>query len=144
MGWLKIHPSLQQVFENLVQYSTSGVPQFPAARRRAALEEGDTFLARNRSRRPANAATCWSSGWSPRPRHGHTARGSLLSFFQIDGDQPRRPAQHSRIVDEANVGLAPAPAFGPAGEGYFRACFHRRIDLIEEAADRLARWIAAR
>jgi aspartate/methionine/tyrosine aminotransferase len=41
----------------------------------------------------------------------------------------------------ANVGLAPGTAFGAGGEGFFRLCFHRRLDQVEEAATRLARWI---
>lgn len=44
------------------------------------------------------------------------------------------------IADRAaNVGLAPGGPFG--GEGFFRLCFHRRLDQIEEAARRLAEWI---
>jgi aspartate/methionine/tyrosine aminotransferase len=39
------------------------------------------------------------------------------------------------------VGLAPGTAFGSAGEGYLRLCFHRRVDHVEEAANRLAEWI---
>ena len=45
------------------------------------------------------------------------------------------------IVDQANVGLAPGTAFGPGGEGFLRLCFHRRLDQVEEAANRLAAWI---
>src|SRR5690606_4837714 len=39
IGWVRIHPSLQQVFENLVQYSTSGVAQFMQRGAVAALDE---------------------------------------------------------------------------------------------------------
>ena len=57
MGWLKIHPELQQVFENLVQYSTSGTAAFMQRGGVAALEEGDAFIAgqvaaRTRGARP--------------------------------------------------------------------------------------------
>ncbi|MGB6119082.1 MAG: aspartate aminotransferase, partial [Mesorhizobium sp.] len=45
------------------------------------------------------------------------------------------------IVDEANVGVAPGTAFGADGEGFFRLCFHRRLDEVEESANRLAGWI---
>jgi aspartate/methionine/tyrosine aminotransferase len=40
IGWLTLHPSLQQVFENLVQYATSGVAAFMQRGAVAALEEG--------------------------------------------------------------------------------------------------------
>ena len=42
------------------------------------------------------------------------------------------------------VGLAPGSAFGPGGEGSFRLCFNRRLDHIEEAAERLAKWMESR
>ncbi len=44
IGWITAHPSLQQVFENLVQYSTSGVAPFMQRGAIAALDEGDQYL----------------------------------------------------------------------------------------------------
>ena len=46
------------------------------------------------------------------------------------------------IVDRANVGLAPGTAFGAGGEAFFRLCFNRRLDEVEEASKRIAAWIA--
>ena len=40
------------------------------------------------------------------------------------------------------LGLALGMAFG--GEGFFRFCFNRRLDQVEEAAGRLAEWIRKR
>ena len=69
--------------------------------------------------------------------------GAFYLFFSIDGVTDSRQAAID-IVEQANVGLAPGTAFGPDGEGAFRLCFNRRLDEVEEAAHRLARWIAAR
>ena len=44
IGWIKAHPSLGRIFENLVQYSTSGVAQFMQRGGMAALEAGRQFL----------------------------------------------------------------------------------------------------
>ena len=46
-----------------------------------------------------------------------------------------------RLVDEANVGLAPGRAFGPHGEAFLRLCFARKAEDLEEATARLARAI---
>ena len=105
VGWLRLHPELQQVFENLIQYTTSGVPAFLQTGCIAALDEGDAVVV----------------------EQVEDVRAAALD-----------------IIDRANVGLAPGTAFGPGAEGYFRLCFHRRLDQIEEAAERLAGWIAAR
>ena len=69
--------------------------------------------------------------------------GAFYLFFSIDGVTDSRQGAID-IVEQANVGLAPGAAFGTDGEGAFRLCFHRRLDEVEEAADRLASWIAAR
>jgi aspartate/methionine/tyrosine aminotransferase len=66
--------------------------------------------------------------------------GAFYLFFSVDGVTDSEKAAFD-IVDKANVGLAPGNAFGEAGEGYLRLCFHRRLDDIEEAANRLAEWI---
>ncbi len=43
-----------------------------------------------------------------------------------------------RMVDEANVGLAPGTAFGAGGEGYVRLCFAPSHDTLREGVGRLA------
>src|SRR5260370_7776728 len=45
IGWIRAHPALGQVIENLVQYSTSGVATFMQRAAVAALHRGEGFLA---------------------------------------------------------------------------------------------------
>ena len=45
---------------------------------------------------------------------------------------------------EANVGVAPGTAFGPGGEGYFRLCYARKSEDVEEAMRRIEHWLATR
>ena len=143
IGWLKVHPELQQVFENLIQYSTSGVPAFLQRGAIAALDEGDAFIASQVERaHQARDILCKRLLATGRVDLTPPA-GAFYLFFRIDGVIDTRSAAFD-IVDNANVGLAPGTAFGPGGEDYFRICFHRRLDQIEEAADRLARWIETR
>ena len=68
---------------------------------------------------------------------------ALYAFLKIDGVTDSRLAALD-IVDRTNVGLAPGTAFGPGGELFMRACFLRDPAHVAEAADRLARYIAAR
>ena len=143
VGWLKIHPDLQQTFENLIQYSTSGTPAFLQKGAVAALDQGDGFIAGEveaaRIARDAISQRLLATG-----RVDLTVpQGAFYLFFRIDGIIDTRRAAFE-IVDEANVGLAPGTAFGPGGEDFLRLCFHRRLDHVEEAADRLANWIEKR
>lgn len=143
IGWLKIHPQLQQVFENLVQYSSSGAPAFLQRGAVAALDEGDAFVASQVERATkARAILCDRLSATGRVRLSPPS-GAFYLFFAIDGVEDTRAAAFE-LIESANVGLAPGSAFGAGGEGYFRLCFHRRLDQIEQAAERLGRWIEAR
>lgn len=140
VGWIKTHPSLQQVFENLIQYSTSGVAQFMQRGAVAALDQGDDFIAGQVERaRKARDLVCAILGETGRARFT-VPEGAFYLFFSIDGIADSRAAAFD-IVDRANVGLAPGTAFGAGGEAFFRLCFHRRLDQVEEAAHRLASWM---
>ncbi len=142
VGWLRIHPQLQQVFENLMQYTNSGVPAFLQKGAVAALDHGDDFVdaqvARAAAARDIVCERLAATGRVILP----PPAGAFYAFFGVEGITDARRAAFE-IVDRANVGLAPGTAFGAGGEGFFRLCFHRRLDHIEEAADRLATWIAA-
>ncbi len=143
IGWLRIHPELQQVFENLMQYSISGVPAFLQRGAVAALNEGDAFVDEQVERaRKARDIVCQRLLATGRVSLTPPA-GAFYAFFGIDGVTDTRQTAFD-LIDSSNVGLAPGTAFGAGGEGSFRLCFHRRLDHIEEAADRLAVWIAKR
>ncbi|RWA77305.1 MAG: pyridoxal phosphate-dependent aminotransferase [Mesorhizobium sp.] len=140
VGWIKTHPTLQQVFENLIQYSTSGVAQFMQRGAVAALDEGDGFIVEQVERaRAARDLVCDILGATGKARFT-VPQGAFYLFFTVDGITDSRTAAFD-IVDNANVGLAPGTAFGPGGEAFLRLCFHRRLDQLEEAAHRLAKWM---
>nr|WP_250157233.1 pyridoxal phosphate-dependent aminotransferase [Tianweitania aestuarii] len=142
MGWLRIHPHLQQVFENLIQYSTSGVAQFMQRGAVAALDDGDAFVAEQVERaHKARDLVCSTLLDTGRVRM-NVPQGAFYAFFAVDGISDSRNATFD-IIDKANVGLAPGTAFGAAGAGHFRLCFHRRLDQLEDAANRLAEYFRA-
>ncbi|MHA6687337.1 pyridoxal phosphate-dependent aminotransferase [Mesorhizobium sp. A556] len=140
VGWVKTHPALQSVFENLIQYSTSGVAQFMQRGAVAALDKGDPFVTEQVDRaRMARDLVCAILADTGRARFT-VPPGAFYLFFSIDGITDSRAAAFD-MVDRANVGLAPGSAFGTGGEPYFRLCFNRRLDQLEEAAERLAKWM---
>ncbi len=140
IGWMRIHPELQRVFENLVQYSNSGVPAFLQRGAVAALEEGDCFIA-EQVERARRARDVVAGGLLSTGRVGLVPpAGAFYMFFSVDGLTDARRAA-LEIVDKANVGLAPGTAFGPGGANCLRLCFHRRLDQIEHATQRLVTWI---
>ncbi|MXN50294.1 aminotransferase class I/II-fold pyridoxal phosphate-dependent enzyme [Shinella sp. AETb1-6] len=143
VGWIVAPPEMGQVIENLVQYSTSGVPQFLQQGAITALDEGDAFVQANIDKAAKNRDVFCDALIATNRVETLKPDGALYAFLKIDGVTDSRRAALD-IVDRTNVGLAPGTAFGPGGELFMRACFLRDPKDILEAADRLARYIAAR
>jgi len=140
VGWILAHPSLQQVFENLIQYSTSGVAAFMQRGATAALDHGDAFLRDQvAGARAARDLVCARLAETGRVRLA-APQGAFYLFFSVDGVANSAEAVY-RIIDEANVGLAPGTAFGRGGEAFFRLCFLREAARLGEAVDRLSAWL---
>jgi aspartate/methionine/tyrosine aminotransferase len=143
IGWISAHPSLGQVVENLIQYSTSGVATFMQRGAVAALEQGEAFLTsqveRARIARDLVSGALTATGRA----RAQAPQGAFYLYFSVDGVEDSLAAAFD-IVDRAGVGVAPGTAFGTGGEAWFRLCFHRRLDQVGTAADKLAEWITAR
>jgi aspartate/methionine/tyrosine aminotransferase len=138
IGWLEAPAQYGQVIENLIQYSTSGCPVFVQRAATAALEQGEAFVAAQVAR-AAEGRRIVVDGLRATGRVVSPApAGAFYYFFRVSGVTDTR-AFAIRLVDEANVGLAPGEAFGKAGAGGLRFCFARRADDLAEAVARIAR-----
>lgn len=138
VGWIAAHPSLGQVIENLIQYSTSGVAQFMQRAGVVALTQGEDFTASQIARaRESRDIACDILGRTGRCRFAVPV-GAFYLFFSVDGESDM-PALARRLVDEAQAGLAPGTAFGAGGEHFMRLCFARDPKQIEDACTRVAK-----
>jgi aspartate/methionine/tyrosine aminotransferase len=140
IGWLEAPPALGGTIENLVQFTTSGVPVFTQRAAVAALEEGEGFLAEQIARmREARDIVTQGLAATGRVRFA-MPQAAFYLFCAVEGESDSR-ALAMRLIDEAGVGAAPGSAFGPCGEGYLRLCFARAPGEIAEATRRLALWL---
>lgn len=141
IGWLEAPAALGDMIENLIQYSTSGVPVFVQRAAIAALEQGESFVAhqilRARQGRDIICEGLSAAGRVELP----PPPGAFYAFFKVAGEADSRSLA-MRLVDEANVGLAPGSAFGEDLGGYLRLCFARKDDDLKEAVRRLAPVLA--
>ncbi len=140
VGWLAAPPQLGQVIENLIQYSTSGVAAFMQRAAIVALDEGEDFLAGQVERaRRGRDIVCSALETSPRARFAWPD-GAFYLLFCVNGESDTARLG-LRLVDEANIGLAPGTAFGSAGAGFMRLCFARSADGLATAMQRLVNWL---
>jgi aspartate/methionine/tyrosine aminotransferase len=140
LGWVMAPPSLGQTIENMVQYSTSGVPVFLQRGAIAALDRGEAFVEHVVARaRKGRQIVCDGLAATGKVRFV-PPQGAFYLFFAIDGHEDVRQLG-LKLVDEANIGLAPGTAFGAAGAGYMRLCFLRSPEQLTEATRRLVAWL---
>jgi aspartate/methionine/tyrosine aminotransferase len=137
IGWIAAHPSLGQVIENMIQYATSGVAQFMQRAAVTAIERGESFVTHliERARR-GREISCNALAATGRVRFAQPD-GAFYLFFTVDGETDTRRLV-MRLIDEANVGLAPGTAFGAGGERFVRLCFARNAEQLEAAVGRIA------
>jgi aspartate/methionine/tyrosine aminotransferase len=141
LGWLEAPPVFGQAIENLIQYSTSGSPVFVQRAAIAAIEQGDALIAQLRDKCARNRAYLVERLAATNKARVVAPAGAFYLFFGLDGIRDSRRAA-LRLIDEANVGLAPGTAFGPGGEEFFRICYARSEAHIREATDRLVAWLS--
>jgi aspartate/methionine/tyrosine aminotransferase len=140
VGWLEAPPALGATIENLVQYTTSGVPLFNQRAATAALDQGEEFIASQIARtRESRDIMCVGLAKTGRVRFAHPDAAFYL-FCAIEGFADTRSLA-MRLVDEAGVGVAPGSGFGAGGQDYIRLCFARSPEQIAEATRRLAHWL---
>ncbi len=139
VGWLQAPPEMGQVIENLIQYSTSGVPVFSQRAAIAALSDGKAYL-ENQIARARQGRQIVVDGLSQSNRVLLSApEGAFYLFFGIEGLSDSRHAA-LKLVSETGVGLAPGSAFGQGGGRFLRLCFARSSNLLAESVSRIALW----
>jgi aspartate/methionine/tyrosine aminotransferase len=138
IGWLVAPQSMGQVYENLIQYNTSGVPTFLQYGALAAIEQGDDYVASIIERaRIARDMVTDALGSLPKVRYS-PPKGAFYAFFSVDGYEDGDALAY-KLVDDGNVGLAPGSAFGPGGEGYVRLCFACSHEMLAKGLERVTK-----
>ncbi|MBE2277521.1 MAG: pyridoxal phosphate-dependent aminotransferase [Rhodobacteraceae bacterium] len=140
-GWIEAPPALARPIENLIQYSTSGVPVFVQRAAVAALDDGEDALAAM-LRRVRIGRDIVTTRLAQVKGVEFAPPGAFYLFFRIAGTTSSVETA-ARILRDTGVGLAPGSAFGDNGEGFFRLCFARDPGDLRRAADLVADWVAA-
>ncbi len=68
-------------------------------------------------------------------------RGAFYCFPNVSSTGLSSDAFSTRLLQEEKVVVVPGDAFGEAGAGHVRACYATSIAQIEEACDRIGRFV---
>lgn len=137
IGWLEAPSEYGEMIENLIQYSSSGTAAFVQRAAIAALDHGESFVDHQIVRAKRGRDIICSGLIATGRVELQPPPGAFYAFFRVRGASDSL-ALAKKLVDEANVGLAPGLAFGPGGEDHLRLCFARRGEDLEETVARLA------
>ena len=69
-------------------------------------------------------------------------KGAFYAFPQIGSTGMNDETFAERLLMEERVAVIPGSAFGEAGAGHVRICYAQGYDLLEEAMDRMRRFVA--
>ena len=140
VGWLEAPPELGAAIENLIQYSTSGVPVATQRAAMAAIAGGEELIRSQVERARINRDLLFTALRGTGRLRCALPDGAFYLFCGFEGVTDSRGLA-LKLVDEAGVGVAPGSAFGAGDEGFVRLCYARRSDEVVEVARRIAAWL---
>jgi aminotransferase len=71
----------------------------------------------------------------------HLPRGSFYAFPSVQSTGLDSKTFATRLLEAENVAAVPGTAFGDCGEGFLRCCFAAGFDQIEQAIERMAKFV---
>ena len=136
LGWIVYPEGLVANMEKLIQFNTSGAPEFLQHGAIAAMRDGEDFV-------KYFAQRCGAGRDVVNERLGRMQRvrnipnqGSFYAMFEVEG-MADTLSFCKRAVAEAKIGMAPGIAFGKGAERHIRLCYAKSPEALHQAMDRL-------
>ena len=143
IGWLVARRDLGEKATQLNEFIISHPASFIQRAAQAALAQGEDELRSMIARLKKNRDFCLAA---LRQMGGMTVPspdGAFYLFPRIEGLTDSF-AFCRKLLEETHVGLAPGVAFGAGGEGSVRICYAAEKGILEQAMERLARFLSKR
>jgi aspartate/methionine/tyrosine aminotransferase len=140
LGWIVYPEGLKDSFEKLIQFNTSGAPEFLQVGAIAALKHGEEFVKFFAERCRVGRELVNGRLGRMKRVHNIPNQGSFYAMFSVDGVDDTL-AFCKRAVVEAKIGMAPGISFGKGSERYIRLCYAKSTEMLTEAMDRLEAFV---
>ncbi len=141
IGWLVARRDVGEKATQLNEFIISHPASFIQRAAQAGLAQGEEELRRMLARLKENRDFCLAA---LREMPGITVPspdGAFYLFPKIEGLTDSF-AFCRKLLEETHVGLAPGVAFGTGGEGSVRICYAAERRILEQAMERLARFLS--
>ena len=136
LGWLTMPEFFNAYMDKVGEINPSSTSRFVQYAGVTAVRDGEPFLAEQVATMQRNRDLVLRR-LSQLPRVKiDKPEAAFYAWFGLEGESDS-VALARRLVDEANVGIAPGAAFGNGGEGWLRLCFACSTPLLEKALDQM-------
>ena len=141
IGWLVGRRDIGEKATQLNEYIISHAASFVQRAAQAALTHGEEELKRMLVRLKGNRDFCLAALRQMPRVTVPSPDGAFYLFPKIVGLKDSFSFCR-KLLEEARVGLAPGVAFGTGGEGSVRICYAADRKILEQAMERLARFLS--
>ena len=136
LGWIVAPASLEASLANLTEFNIACPAGFIQAAGEAMITSGEAEIAQLKQRL-ATGYDIVSRGLKEINSISFIEpQGAFYVLFGVEG-YADSVALAMKLLDEAEVGLAPGGAFGPSAEGHLRLCYAQEPEILHEAIARI-------
>lgn len=140
LGWLAAPAEITAAVRKVHQYAIMSAPTMSQFAGLAALEFGEesvqSMVAEYDRRRQVIV-----NGFNTIGLPTFEPQGAFYAFPYVGHLGLSSEQFCERLLTDAQVAVVPGDAFGPSGAGYVRACYATAMDKIEEALERVERFV---
>jgi aminotransferase len=140
IGWLAGPPAIVEGILKIHQYTIMTAPTIAQDAALVAITEGEPEVARmlaeyDRRRRLV------VDRFNAMGLETFEPRGAFYAFPRITSTGLDAETFSRRLLEEEHVAVVPGSAFGPSGDQHVRACYATSYERLEEAMDRIGRFV---
>jgi len=140
VGWLCAPAGILEGIVKVHQYGIMSAPTIAQDAALVALVEGEPQVEAMRAEYDRRRRLL-VDGFNKLGLPTFEPRGAFYTFPKIASTGMTSDEFTERLIQEEAVAVVPGSAFGPSGEGHVRACYATSYEKLEEALDRIARFV---
>ncbi len=141
LGYAATSPAILDAMRKIHQYTIMSAPTTAQAAASAALMEAEPDVEAMRAEYDRRRKLI-VSGFNELGLSCFEPRGAFYAFPNINASGMDDNEFADRLLQEERVAMVPGSAFGPSGVGHVRASYATAYEKIEEALERLRRFMA--
>jgi aminotransferase len=141
IGYVAAPPDLLAAMRKIHQYIIMSAPTTAQEAAIEALNGGEPYVEEMRLEYDRRRRLI-VKGFNEMGLRCFEPRGAFYAFPQITSTGLDDTTFSERLLNEEHVAMVPGSAFGEAGRGFVRASYATALPKIEEALERIGRFVA--